>query len=262
MSSWFAAIRAAKRRRAMEAPFPPAWDEILERNLPLVTRLDEDDRATLRKMVQGFLAEKRFEGLGGLELTDEIRVTIAAQACLLLLHRDHACYPKLRSILVYPTTYEAPTQTMSPDGVMTEGRQRRLGEAWTLGSVVLAWDSVRGGAADPKDGQNVVLHEFAHQLDMEDSAADGAPVLERRGMYAAWARVLGAEYEDLQESIRRRQRTVMDRYGATNPAEFFAVATETFFEKPRQLKKKHPELYEQLQAFYRQDPERLATRRR
>lgn len=246
----------------MAVPFPDAWDEILERNLPLVARLDEADRAELRRRIQGFLAEKSFEGLGGLELTDEIRVTIAGQACLLLLHHGDACYPRLRSVLVYPTTYEAPSQTMSPDGVVTEGRQRRLGEAWTMGTVVLAWDSVRGGAADPKDGQNVVLHEFAHQLDMEDRSADGAPILGRRGLYAAWARVLGAEYESLQEAIRKRQRTVMDRYGATNPAEFFAVATETFFEKPRQLKAKHPELYEQLREFYKQDPAGWTASRR
>ena len=244
----------------MAEPFPAAWAEIVGRYLPIAAHLPEADQAELQKKIQGFLAEKRFEGLGGLELTDEIRVTIAAQACLLLLHRDAGCYPKLRTVLVYPTAYSAPTQTMSQDGVITEGNQTRLGEAWTLGTVVLAWDSVRGGAADCKDGQNVVLHEFAHQIDMEDSAADGAPVLPRRSMYVAWARVLGEEYETLQDSIRRRHRTVMDRYGATNPAEFFAVATETFFEKPRQLKKKHPELYEQLREFYRQDPEEWAGR--
>jgi Mlc titration factor MtfA (ptsG expression regulator) len=255
MSSWFSAVRAAKRRKAMEAPAPAAWDEILDRNFPMTARLEQADRERLKKRIQGFLAEKRFEGLGGLELTDEIRVTIAAQACLLQLHRSEDCYPKLKSILVYPSAYKAPSQTMSPDGVITEGPQTRLGEAWTLGTVVLSWDDVRHGAADCKDGHNVVLHEFAHQLDMEDSAADGAPILPRRSSYVAWARVLGTEYESLQEEIRRRHRTVMDRYGATNPAEFFAVATETFFEKPRQLKKKHPELYEQLREFYGQDPE-------
>ncbi len=259
MSSWFAAVRASKRRKAAAAPFPPAWDEILERNFPMAARLSEADREELKRRIQGFLAEKRFEGLGGLELTDEIRVSIAAQAGLLLLHRGEGCYPKVKTILVYPTAYDAPVQTQSPDGVITESRQTRLGEAWTLGTVVLSWDDVRHGAADCKDGHNVVLHEFAHQIDMEDREADGAPVLPRRSMYVAWARVLGAEYETLQDEVRRRHRTVMDRYGATNPAEFFAVATETFFEKPRQLKKKHPELYEQLQAFYRQDPVERAT---
>jgi Mlc titration factor MtfA (ptsG expression regulator) len=238
----------------MALPFPAAWDEILARNVPLAARLSDADRAALRGRIQGFLADKRFEGLGGLELTDEIRVTIAAQACLLQLRRGEDCYPKLRSILVYPSAYAAPVRTMSADGVVTEGRQTRLGEAWTLGTVVLSWDDVLHGAADVKDGHNVVLHELAHQLDMEDGAADGAPVLARRSAYVAWARVLGAEYEDLQEEIRRRHRTVMDRYGATNPAEFFAVATETFFEKPRQLKKKHPELYAELCGFYGQDP--------
>lgn len=234
--------------------FPAAWDAILARNFPLDARLPDEDRRELRRRIQIFLAEKHFEGLGGLDLTDEIRVTIAAQACLLLLHRGEDDYPRLSSILVYPTAYEAPVMTRSANGVVTEGRQARLGEAWISGAVVLSWNDVRHGAADCRDGHNVVLHEFAHQLDMEDNVANGAPVLPRRSMYVAWARVLGEAYENLQQKVAKRHRTVMDRYGATNPAEFFAVASETFFEKPVQLHKKHPELYEQLRGFYRQDP--------
>jgi Mlc titration factor MtfA (ptsG expression regulator) len=130
----------------------------------------------------------------------------------------------------------------------------RLGESWHRGAVVLAWDDVLHGAADPRDGHDVVLHEFAHQLDQEDGAANGAPRLPKPSMYAAWARVLGEEFEGLAESREQHRRTVLDKYGATNPAEFFAVATEAFFEKPLQLRKRHAELYEQLAAFYRQDP--------
>ncbi len=142
-------------------------------------------------------------------------------------------------------------------GGLIAGEQGRLGEAWGQGVVVLSWDDVRRGAADMRDGQNVVLHEFAHQLDQEDGAADGAPILPGRSRYVAWARVLGAEYEQLRRDASRGRPSVLDDYGATNPAEFFAVATECFFEKPGLLRRRHPELYEELRAYYRQDPARL-----
>jgi len=204
-----------------------------------------------------FLAEKSFEGCGGLELTDEIRVTIAAQACLLLLHREPEYYPGLDVILVYPSAFRSKS-TRREGMVVMEDDSTRLGESHDRGIVVVSWDDVRRGAADPNDGHNVVLHEFAHQLDQADGAADGAPELERRSMFGPWARTLGAEFEALETAADRNRKTVIDKYGATNPAEFFAVITETFFEKPRQMKAKHPELYEQLVEFYKQDPlERL-----
>ena len=120
--------------------------------------------------------------------------------------------------------------------------------------MVLSWDDVLAGAADIHDGHNVVLHEFAHQLDKEAGYGDGAPDLPQRSMYVAWARVLSAEYAHLVDAIHQNHPTVLDPYGATNPAEFFAVATEAFFEKPAALKSLHPELYEQLRQFYEQDP--------
>lgn len=138
--------------------------------------------------------------------------------------------------------------------MVLEGEQVRLGEAWRDGAVVLSWDDVLAGAADIRDAQNVVLHEFAHQLDHEDGTGDGAPVLAKRSQYVAWARVLGAEFEQLRRDSQSGRKTVLDSYGATNPAEFFAVATECFFEKPVRLHRKHPELYEQLMEFYQQDP--------
>jgi Mlc titration factor MtfA (ptsG expression regulator) len=248
---WFKRRRRSALRRR---PWPPEWRAIVDKNVPYVARLPAADRAELEGHVQVFLAEKRFEGCGGLALTDEIRVTIAAQACVLLLHRDDDVYPNLRSILVYPTTYLVAGGRRTADGLVSDEAQARLGESWRRDVVVLAWDSVLSGAADLHDGQNVVLHEFAHQLDQEDGAGDGAPILPRRSMYVAWARVLGHEFERLVHDAQTRHRSLLDRYGATNPAEFFAVATETFFEKPRQLRAKHPALYEQLQLFYRQDP--------
>src|SRR5215469_10840118 len=185
------------RKRLRSAPFPPAWSQILQARCPFYQRLPEEDRHELRGHIQVLLSEKSFEGCGGLAMTDEIRVCIAAQACLLLLHRKTDYYPELRSILVYPSTYFAEETRHLGDGVMEEARYARLGEAWQHGAVVLAWDAVCQGTADPDDGNNVVFHEFAHQLDFEDGVADGAPALgvghgwsARKWRYAAWARVL------------------------------------------------------------------------
>lgn len=241
--------RSARRKRLAARPFPSDWRQIVERNVPLYGRLPEELKTQLHRLVQVFLAEKRFEGCGGLAITDEIKVTIAAQACMLLLNRKATYFPKLHTILVYPDTYVA--KSISSNGhIVSDEDSTRLGESWQNGPVVLAWNSVTGGTSNVHDARNVVLHEFAHQLDQEDGAADGAPILAERSRYVAWARVLGSEYEAMQ----RRRRSVMNRYGATNPAEFFAVATETFFEKPRQMQKRHPELYSELRDYYQLDP--------
>jgi MtfA peptidase len=256
----FDIFKRRRRERLRSAPFPPAWLDIIVKNVPIYNRLPEADRRELQGHIQVFLFEKHFEGCGGLELTDEMKVTIAAQACLLLLHREADCYTRLITILVYPHAYVARSVEPIGNGVVLEGETVRLGEAWRDGVVVLSWDDVRSGATDIHDGQNVVLHEFAHQLDQEDGSADGAPMLERRSQYVTWARVLGAEYEKLRRDAERGRSSVLDQYGATNPAEFFAVATECFFENPVPLEKKHPELYAELKAYYRQDPGQLVRR--
>jgi Mlc titration factor MtfA (ptsG expression regulator) len=234
---------------------------------PFYQRLPEEDRHELQGHIQVLLSEKRFEGCGELVMTDEIRVCIAAQACLLLLHRKTDYYPELRSILVYPTTYFVEETRHLGAGVMEEARYARLGEAWQHGAVVLAWDAVCQGTADPDDGHNVVFHEFAHQLDFEDGWANGAPALvdghawsARKSRYAAWARVLSAEFERLRADTERGQASILNGYGATNPAEFFAVATESFFERPREMRDKHPELYDELKRYYLQDPANWAGR--
>ncbi|MDP8257580.1 MAG: zinc-dependent peptidase [Candidatus Alcyoniella australis] len=248
-------FKQKRREKLKEQPFPPPWLAIIERNLPFFKKLPPEDQAELQGHVQVFLAEKKFEGLGGLEMTDEIRVTIAAQACILLLHRQTDYYPDLLSILVYPHHYFAPSIVRNPDGTVTEGVDARLGESWQRGEVVLSWNDVLSGAQDPHDGHNVVFHEFAHQLDAEaDGRTDGAPALPRRSMYISWARVLSTEYQQLLQDLEQHRRNCIDSYGATNPAEFFAVVTELFFEQGRQLKQCHPELYEQLRLFYQQDP--------
>ena len=243
-----------RHRKILEAPFPSAWRGILERNVPVVARLDEGERKTLEDRVQVFVTEKNFEGCGGLELSDEVRVTVAGQACLLLLHLDEEeeVFPTVESVLVYPSAYRVP-DVHRPGGIVVD-EDARLGEAWQEGTVVLAWDDVLRSARAVNARHNLVVHEFAHALDQEDGAADGAPVLPQRSMYGAWARVLGAEYDQLAEDIRDGHRASIDAYGATNPAEFFAVVSEAFFGRPRELRSTHPELYAQLQAFYRQDP--------
>jgi Mlc titration factor MtfA (ptsG expression regulator) len=251
----FGFLTRRRRERLRAQPFPPEWRTIIERNLKIFPRLPPDDQTELLGHVQVFLAEKKFEGCGGLELTDEIRVTIAAQACLLLLHRETDYYPELTVILVYRTGYMAREERHVGGGIWEDGEDERLGHTGRdLRALVLAWDSARHGAVDPDDGENVVLHEFAHQLDFEDWRSDGTPALETRAEYLAWARVMSPEFEALRAADDVGAPTMLDKYGALNPAEFFAVVTEAFFERPRALRARHPDLYAELQRFYRQDP--------
>jgi Mlc titration factor MtfA (ptsG expression regulator) len=251
----------SKRRAALRAkPFPAEWSAILARNTPFTAQLSPEDLRELEGHVQVFLAEKSFEGCGGLELTDEIRVTIAAQACLLLLHRETDVFPLLDVVLVYPHAFVSPVKRRDATGVVTEEDSPRQGESSQRGMVVLAWDHVLRGAASIHDGHNVVFHEFAHQLDAEDGAMEGAPVLSQRGHVASWAHVLGDEYGELVARVEKHRSSDLDSYGATSPAEFFAVVTEAFFEQPKGLKKKHPALYEELASFYQQDPSEWGAR--
>lgn len=245
-----------RRKRIKARPFPAAWEAILERTVPYFRCLTPEDQDELRGHIQVFLDEKRFEGLGKppVQITDEVRVTIAAQACMLLLRRETDYYPSLRSILVYPSRYVAPARQQIGAGLVLEGANVRAGESWHRGSVVLSWSDVQAGVADPCDGQNVVIHEFAHQLDGESGSVEGAPPLASGSMYAAWARVFQREYNSLVTDLRGGRPTVLGSYAATNPAEFFAVATEVFFERPWDLKGRHPELYEKMREFFRQDP--------
>jgi Mlc titration factor MtfA (ptsG expression regulator) len=251
-----------KRRRSKLAsrPFPEEWLAIIEKSVPLYARLPEVDREELRRHILVFLGEKRFEGCGGLEITDEIKVIIAAHACILLLHRQTDYYPGLTSILVYPNAFVAPDVHHVVGDMVLEGDEVRLGESWHSGSVVLSWDDVRRGAANPRDAQNVVLHEFAHQLDSSAGRGDSTPVLKNQATFDAWARALGRDYERFQRAVQYRRPEVLDEYGATDPAEFFAVATESFFETPGDLRRAYPRLYEELKKFYQQDPAALEPR--
>ncbi len=243
-----------RRKRTAARHFPLEWLRILGSNVRFYQRLPAADQEELRRHILIFLVEKRFEGCGGLEITDEIRVTIAAQACILLLHRQTDYYPGLRWILVYPAAYVAKATRHLPGGVVEEGYDVRLGESWRRGAVVLSWDDVRRDAADIHDGHNVVFHEFAHQLDSSMGSGDSSEVLQRRSAFIAWARVLGDNYERLRRDVDRNRPTLLRSYAAAGPAEFFAVATEYFFERPKEMQKLYPELYEELKNFYHQNP--------
>lgn len=247
-------LRDWQRRRLCRQPFPAAWQAILAGNVRQFERLPPEDRAELRGHIQVLLAEKSFEGCNGQAITDEVRVVIAAYAGLLLLHRRTDYYPLLGSVLVYPTSFAAPIRETDHLGIVTETVEERLGESWESGTIVLAWDSIRELCEGRSGGLNVILHEFAHQLDVEDGITDGAPLCHLGDRYRDWAEVCSAEYARMRRDRRRGRPLVLDPYGATSPGEFFAVATETFFERPVRLKAHHPELYAELQTLYRQDP--------
>jgi hypothetical protein len=253
-------FNSRRRNRLRSQPFPASWLPILIRNVSYYERLSPADKQELRQTIEVFVAEKNFEGCGGLEMTDEIKVTIAAFACILLLHiENHDYYPRLRSILVYPHAYVVPEARRAVGNFIVESDEARAGESWGNGVVVMSWDHVLHRPTDPGGSGNVVLHEFAHQLDQEKGVATGAPLLPKTSMYHMWARILGREYKALSEAAAANRPTLLDKYGATNPAEFFAVATECFFGQAGQLKERHPELYEELKLYYGQDPARTGS---
>lgn len=243
--------------RLLKHPVPLSWAGIVRSNVPLSKELRGPDFERLLKLVQVFLKKKHIEGAGGLEMTEEIAVTIAAQACFLLLWLQVGLYPALRTVIVYPgTVVPRYSQRVYEHGsVEQEGDEDPiLGQSWGQGVVVLSWDSAQRGAFDPRDGKNVVFHEFAHQLDQETGAADGLPVGLRLSSLKPWAEVIERRFRQLETAERSGQDTVLDTYGATNHAEFFAVATEAFFEKPSQLRRSQPDLYAHLREFYGVDP--------
>jgi Mlc titration factor MtfA (ptsG expression regulator) len=244
-----------RRRRILAAPFPAEWDGHIERNVAIARRLDAAQRQRLRELVQVFVAEKHFEGCGGQELTDEVKVTIAAQACALLLGRDASLYDDVRSILVYPSTVWSPRRLgvfEQPRAPISDGHAI-LGEAVLGGPVVLAWDAALAGGREEVPG-NVVFHELAHKIDMASGAANGTPPLATRGERRRWAAVCSAAFDRLRRDAGAGRPTALDPYGATNEAEFFAVATEAFFTHPGELRAAEPELHEELAAFYRFRP--------
>lgn len=250
---WFVERRRA-RWRAL--PFPHAWRTILRRRVPYVRHLPAHLQLQLKAHMQVFLREKAFIGCRGLVVTDEVRVTIAAQACLLLLNRPARYFPGLRQILVYPGAFVVDAVRTDAGGVLRDERRVLAGESWAQGQVILSWEDALGGAATPDDGQNVVIHEFAHQLDQENGPANGAPPLGPTQRRAHWARVMGDAYARLQHQLAVGEPTLLGSYGATNAAEFFAVASEVFFEQGQRMAEEWPELHRELATFYQVDPAR------
>lgn len=246
-----------RRKKLTEAPFSPTWEDIVRRNVAHYCMLEAAEQAHLRALIQVFIAEKRWEGCGGLELTEEICVTISAQACLLLLGLPHEFYRNVLTILVYPSTVVPPQRKLGHfETVLAplEITHPILGQAFPQGPLILIWDAALHGGRHPELGHNVIYHEFAHKLDMLDGAADGTPQLRNRDEYRDWVSICSRAYLRLKHDAERGKKSFLDVYGATNEAEFFAVATEQFFDQPLRMKDHAPELYRVLQEYYRQDP--------
>jgi Mlc titration factor MtfA (ptsG expression regulator) len=251
--NWF---KQRRRAKILAIPFPDDWNIFIRDNVVHDRHLTVEQQQRLRRMVRIFVAEKNWEGCGGLSLTDEIKVTIAAQACLLVVGmHDDLYFDHVLSILVYPTGYVAQGTQMSRSGLVLESGQPRLGEAWWRGPVILSWADAQAGGRQETPGHNLVLHEFAHQLDMMNGRiTDGTPPLKSKNQYDRWVSVLGPEFDNLVEKCSHGGRGLIDCYGATNPAEFFAVITETFFERPVALRQHHGEIYSVLRDYYVLDP--------
>ena len=245
-----------RRKEILEKPFPSHWREILGEMVKHYSFLNSDEKVHLEQLIQVFIAEKKFEGCNGLEITDEIQVVISAEACMLILDLPHDLYRKLDTILVYPSVVVIPP---SKAGVFTQSPLLERpalpisGQALMGGPVILVWDEVKREARHPESGHNVVYHEFAHYLDMLDGRADGTPELHGREQYRIWAEIFSTEFLELRRKLKKGEKTFFDPYGATNEAEFFAVATEFFFDKPMKMQKTHKDLYDVLAGFYQQD---------
>lgn len=243
-----------RRKALLRRPIPAAWPQAVAAHAPVVARLPSDLRRRVLELAQVFIAERAFIGCNGLEVTEAMKVVIAAQASLLVVNRPDVplrnFYDGLRAVLVYPTPFIV-DERRHHDGLVSEGRSVLSGQAWDAHRIILSWEDIEHRE---QAGYNVVLHEFAHHLDMGDEVMDGAPALGSRREYQRWAETFRREYEALQADIAARRATLLDPYAASEPAEFFAVATEVFFEQPRELAERHADLYEQLKRYYRLDP--------
>lgn len=246
------AARARRRASAFSQPFPPEWRSLLEDALPLYSRMPPALRTRIEPIAHSFLADVAFVGCQGLEVTDEMRLVIAVQACLLIVERDPTAYSTLSSVLIYPDEFVVNQADEDETGVVTEGEQVLSGQTVDTARIILSWRDVQESGSDGEP-YNVVLHEFAHYL---DHSVDGvlSDTGARREAFEAWHDVLDREFDALCEALDRGEETLIDPYAAEHPAEFFAVATETFFEAAAEFRRRHPPLYTELQRFYGLDP--------
>ena len=250
---WRKQRKKSLREKLFKKEFPAEWEKLLNDNVALYRRLPPDLKKQLHGHINIFLSEKTFEGCSGQAITDEIKLTIAALACVLLLNRKTDYYPWLISILLYQDAYFV-NKDYQIGGQVLKGREVNLGESWENGAVVLSWNKIKNESPDEKSEDSLVIHEFAHQLDAEDGFVNGLPELGKNSSYEKWAGVLRREYEELRIDAVNGEDDVIDGYGAENPAEFFAVASESFFLKSCEIRKMHPELYQELCKFYNLDP--------
>ncbi|MFK7965483.1 MAG: zinc-dependent peptidase [Burkholderiaceae bacterium] len=244
------ARRRRRHERTGDQPFPTSWRQILRRGMPYYRRLPFYLQRQLQQRIQVFVSEKNYIGCNGLEVTEEMRVLIAAQAGLLLLNRQTACYPTLSDILIYPDTFLVERDEVDAANVVHRVKRPLSGESWANSQVVLSWQDVVEGASDSTNTNNVVIHEFAHQLDQESGYGNGAPAFADANQASRWSAVFNDEFNHLREQLARHGTSLLDPYGAQDPAEFFAVATETFFANPVRLQAERPLLYEELARFY------------
>jgi Mlc titration factor MtfA (ptsG expression regulator) len=247
----FVVLRVRRTRRealAFSEPFSREWRQLLERRLPIYLRMPRDLRLRLEPVVRAFLGRITFVGCQGLEVTDEMRLVVAMQASLLIVQNDPNAYAGLHSVLLYPDEFVVKESEQDDAGVVTEGERVLSGQTFDTARIVLSWRDVQESGAED-EAYNVVLHEFAHYLDHSIDSA-----LTERGHFGSWHETLEREYDALCDAVERGEETIIDPYGAEHLAEFFAVATETFFEQPGALREAHPHLYAELRRFYALDP--------
>ena len=249
---WFTRWRRARtlRSKPLDAQ---AWDACVAR-FSFLRALDATDRQRLHDQIVLFLADKSIQGAGGLAVTADMRLLIAAQACLLILNLDLDYYRDWVEIIVYPDEFVADYEYTGEDGVVHRVRSPISGEAWDNGPVILSWRDA--DAADSGSGYNVVMHEFAHKIDMLNGDADGFPPLHAEMDRSTWTEAFSSAYADFRRRLDAREETRLDAYAAEDPAEFFAVLSEMFFEIPLAVRDDYPAVYAQMAAFYRQDPAR------
>ncbi len=254
-------LRSRKRRQFMAMPMPPAWESYIADEFVHWRWLTPGEKTRLGGITHAMVRTKHWAGCQGLALTDPMKALIAAQAGLLLLGGKRTYFGNVTSVLVYPGPYVLPGRGVRKDGQLDTDRAV-LGHACSRGPVVLSWPDVLVGARDALDGRNLVFHEFAHKLDMLDGWIDGTPPLACRDKSREWVATMTPVFEALQRDVARGRRTFLNAYAATSPAEFFAVTTEFFFERPEKLAETHPAVYQALATFYLQDPAaRLAAYR-
>lgn len=247
-------LKNRRRRKLEQTPFPEAWLRLIQTHCRHFATLDASERARLLRDVQWFVAEKSIEVSMGLVLTDEMRVTVAAHASLLGLGFASPPFDRLQSVILQPEVYLGTRIIRDKSGLELHSQDARIGETSRNGPVLLSWKDVLRQCRDAPDGRNVILHEFAHLLDMSDGDVDGIPPLDSEEESRTWKDVTRNEYRRLVNQSHLGRRTLLDQYGATSEVEFFAVATETFFEQPFEMRVLHPRLYDVLKGFYKQDP--------